>query len=310
MFRLFLAPLRFAILSGLAAAPAAAVLIGTGDGTGNTEPPGWPSYFQPGFEYVGTRGSLSAVYLGDGWVITANHVGAGDVVIDGVAYPWVPGSEQRLENPDGTKADLLVFEIDPHPNLPVIPIAVDPPALDALLMIKGNGRDRGAEIAWDPNGPSPPGLTPGFEWAGNRTLRWGSNQVEVYPPGGEVFNTVAFGSRFDPDGPFDECQAVTGDSGGGVFAWDASAPEFVLAGIVLAILEYSNQPAATSIHGQSSYYADLAYYRENILEVTNLPEPRGGIWFGGVLLAASHRWRSRLRGRGRDERTPLGAESR
>ncbi len=275
----------FVLWLGFVAMPASAVLIDTGDGSGNTEPADWPFYSQPGFEYVGSRGGLSAIYLGDGWVITANHVGAGDVVIDEVAYPWVPGSAQRLKNPDGTNTDLLMFEIDPHPGLPRIPIAEDSPAFQTFLLIKGNGRDRGDEIAWDPHGQSPPGLSLGYEWAASRSLRWGSNYLEVYPIGGKVFNTVAFGSRFDPDGPFDECQAVTGDSGGGVFVWDPSQSGFVLAGLVLAIVEFSNQPAATSIHGQSTYYADLAYYQEEILAVMNLPEPSGALWAGVALLA-------------------------
>lgn len=279
--------------AGLAAAPATAMLIATGDGSGNTEPPNWPSYLQPGFEYVGTRGSLSAVYLGEGWVITANHVGAGNVVIDGVSYPWVPGSARRVENPDGTNADLLLFEIDPHPDLPNLPIAEESPAFERFLMIMGNGRDRGAEITWDPNGPSPPGLSTGYEWAPTRSLRWGSNYVEVYPMGGSVFNTVAFGSRFDASAPLEECQAVTGDSGGGVFVWEVSTGRFVLAGLVLAIEEFSNQPAATSIHGQSTYYADLAYYRDDILEVTNLPEPSEGLGIGAALLVALRRRRNR-----------------
>lgn len=277
----------------LAASPATGVLIDTGDGSGNTEPPNWPASFQPGFEYVGTRGSLSAVYLGEGWVITANHVGAGNVVIDGVTYPWIPGSARRVENPDGTNADLLLFEIDPHPDLPSLPIALESPALERLVMIMGNGRDRGAEITWDPNGSYPPGPSTGYEWAPTRSLRWGSNYVEVYPMGGTVFNTVAFGSRFDASGPLEECQAASGDSGGGVFVWENSTGRFVLAGIVLAIVEFSNQPAATSIHGQSTYYADLAYYRDDILDVTNLPEPSEGLGVGAALLVALWRRRNR-----------------
>lgn len=292
MNRIPISMLLFLLGAGLFAAPATAVLIDSGDGSGNTEPPDWPSNFQPGFEHVGTRGSLSAVYLGEGWVLTANHVGAGSVVIDGVAYPWVPGSARRVENPNGSNTDLVLFEIDPHPDLPNLPIAQDSPAFGDLLLIKGNGRDRGAEFSWDPNGSYPPGLSTGYQWAPTRSLRWGSNYVEVYPMGGKVFNTMAFGSRFDEDAPLEECQAATGDSGGGVFVWDPE-DRFVLAGIVLAIVEYSNQPAATSIHGQSTYYADLACYRDDILEVTNLPEPAGGIVAGGALLVALRRRRIR-----------------
>ena len=37
----------------------------------------------PGFIHVGKRAQFSAVYLGNGWVITANHVPVGPVEIDG-----------------------------------------------------------------------------------------------------------------------------------------------------------------------------------------------------------------------------------
>jgi len=45
-------------------------LIASGTGMENTEP---PVGFE-GWDYVGKINQLSGVYLGDGWVITANHV--------------------------------------------------------------------------------------------------------------------------------------------------------------------------------------------------------------------------------------------
>jgi hypothetical protein len=113
----------------------------------------------------------------------------------------------------------------------------------------------------------------------------------VYPLGGEVFGTVAFGSRFDADAPFDECQAVSGDSGGAAFAWGASEGGFELAGVVIGIVQYPGQPAGTTIHGQLTYYADLSYYREEILGV--MPEPSGGFWVGAALVDALRRRRNR-----------------
>ena len=60
--------LAAALIVPLDAAP---VLIATGDGTGNTEAPA----ADPGFGNVGIVNSLSGVYVGNGWVLTANHVG-------------------------------------------------------------------------------------------------------------------------------------------------------------------------------------------------------------------------------------------
>src|SRR5262245_6711238 len=97
-----LRPLLAALLLLVCAVPAAGVIIGAGSGDGNTTAPS----SDPGMGSVGMRSNgLSAVYLGDGWILTANHVGAGDVQIGAVVYPWVPGSAVRLSNPDSSPAD-------------------------------------------------------------------------------------------------------------------------------------------------------------------------------------------------------------
>ena len=59
------------ILVTLVAFPAAAVIIDSGDGTGNTGAP--PD--DPGWDNVGTRGGMTVVYVDNGWVVTAAHVG-------------------------------------------------------------------------------------------------------------------------------------------------------------------------------------------------------------------------------------------
>jgi hypothetical protein len=61
---------------------ASALVLESGGGSTNTSPPA----DDPGFANVGIRGSTSAVYLGNRWVLTANHVGAGDIVFAGVTY--------------------------------------------------------------------------------------------------------------------------------------------------------------------------------------------------------------------------------
>ena len=60
-----------AILLLLAAAtlPAQAVIIDSGDGTGNTSAPA----DDPGWANVGQNAGFSGVYLGDGWILTAQH---------------------------------------------------------------------------------------------------------------------------------------------------------------------------------------------------------------------------------------------
>jgi len=46
--------------------------------------------------------------LGGKFVLTANHVGAGDIDLGGTIYTYVPGTAVQLDNGDGTYADLLM----------------------------------------------------------------------------------------------------------------------------------------------------------------------------------------------------------
>ena len=99
---------------------ASAVIIVSGDGSGNTTAPA----DDPGFANVGIRGSGSAVYLGDGWALTAAHVGAGWTWFNGIDYNAVPNSAVQLANPPGQGftpgTDLLMYQIQGQPNLPAI----------------------------------------------------------------------------------------------------------------------------------------------------------------------------------------------
>src|SRR5258705_11595049 len=117
-------------LALLISVAASAVLIDGIDGNADTAP-----FPEPVLQNLGVRGGLSAIYLGNGVVLTANHVGAGDVTFEGTVYPYVPGSAIQLANPDGSYADLLMFEVYPRPDLPDLDIPVLSPALGSLLLV-------------------------------------------------------------------------------------------------------------------------------------------------------------------------------
>jgi hypothetical protein len=234
---------------------ARAVLIETGDGTGNvTAPPD-----DPGWDHLGTKGGTTVVYLGYRWVLTANHVGAGDVVILGQTYSAVPGSTVRLENPDTSQADLIVFKIFGDPGLPALDIASFTPWPDEPLTLIGYGRDRGAATSWM-------GVD-GYAWGSGRTMRWGTNEVADTLL--TVLDTQSFSTTFtdpaDPNATADEAAGANGDSGGAVFIKASGA--WYLTGTIFAISEYEGQPANTSLYGNKLYAAALAFYRDDILAV-------------------------------------------
>jgi hypothetical protein len=69
------------VLASVLSVAASAVLIDGPEGSREVTPPP-----EPELSNIGTRGGLSAIYLGNGVVLTTNHVGAGDVSFDGTVH--------------------------------------------------------------------------------------------------------------------------------------------------------------------------------------------------------------------------------
>jgi hypothetical protein len=207
--------------------------------------------------------------LGHRWVLTANHVGAGDVVILGQTYSAVPGSTIRLENPDTSQADLIVFKIFGDPGLPELNIASFTPWLNEPLTLIGQGRNRGAATSWM-------GID-GYEWASGRTMRWGTNQVAdtlLMALDTQSFTTT-FTDPADPSATADEAAGANGDSGGAVFI--KAGGVWYLVGTIFAISEYAGQPSDTSLYGNKIYAAALAFYRDDILTAIQQPSCSDGL---------------------------------
>jgi hypothetical protein len=214
----------------------------------------------PGWANVGLRGGMTAIYLGDGWVITAYHVGAGDVVLGGVTYPALPESTIRLGNGAGPpQADLIVFRIQPRPELAALPIRPTPPAVGDRALLIGAGCDRGPPTAW--NGRK------GWIWGPDSRLRWGTNLIAAV--GLEVRTgqnvTPAFALNFDRRGTRHEAQAAHGDSGGAVFIFREG--RFELAGVLIAIAGFPEQPHGVSVYGNFTTAADLSVFRASLVEI-------------------------------------------
>ena len=282
----FLLPLLLPLL--LLAAPAAAVLIDSGAGTGNTTAPA----SDPGWDNVGTRGNLSVVYLGNSYVITASHTGVGDVVFNGITHQAVPGTDVVLRNPDMSFADLRLFSIHPIPLLPSLTISSVVPGIGDDIVLIGNGRDRGDVTSWDSNGPPPPGPIGGYEWLGSQTMRWGTNEVDSYSTISLLgLTTKAIVAIFDAGALPHESIATTGDSGGALFHDTGS--QWELGGIMFVISQFGGQPANASLYGNAVHSVDLAFYQDDILAVVALPESASGLWWGTAALLALARRRRR-----------------
>jgi hypothetical protein len=277
--------------------PAAAVLLDFGDGTGNTTAP----LDDPGWEHVGKRSNLNVVYLRNGWVLTANHVGVGSVLLDGVVYSDVPNTAVRLSNGNGTKPDLKVFAITPLPPLTEMPIRSNTslPTGEVIMIGRGVGRgspsDSDDPLIWEGPEPNPNPPIMGYFWESGSAKRWGENKVEDYWPG-DPLNTATFFTVFDPPGEPEyltyEAQAAIGDSGGALFVKDNGSWE--LAGIMFIVGDYSGQFVnENSLYGNVTGCVDLSVYRDEIMSLTTtfVPEPSSvlQLTIGGAFLALLRR---------------------
>jgi hypothetical protein len=268
----------------LAAAPATAVVIGPSFQALNIQQPA----NDPGWFNVGRVDGGSAVYLGNRWVITANHVGEGDLRLsDGRVLAEAPGSSIRLTNTGTTVApDLRMFRILDDPGLPAMNLAAVAPGVGSQVMMIGAGVNRAPELlGWHASGgqwpevPLPDANVAGYRVGSGNTMRWGLNTVSAASTFLTDSGTRAFQTTFDRFavtfvGSAEttmEAQATTGDSGGGVFY--ESANGWQLAGLMISTTSLTSQPSDAIIYGNRTNIADLSSYRQQIIDLMNRAAP-------------------------------------
>jgi hypothetical protein len=261
----------------LSTSVADAVLIAGPDGSINITPPS-PD---PGFDNVGVVNVLTGVYVRNGWVLTANHVGIGSILLDGISYEAVPGSAVRLTTPGEVRdADLIAFKLKERPPLADLSLASGPVGSGDEVILIGRGQSRGAATVW--NGFD------GWEQTSPYIVRWGTNEVDLLNQTVRDLlgaDTRAFGTIFDdfsgppPSNDNDpEAQVVQGDSGGAAFLANGGME---LAGILFARGSvnpgHAGQPLSIALYDNVSLIADLDFYRSQILAVIDEPDCDDGL---------------------------------
>jgi len=214
-----------------------------------------------GWDYVGqVAGFASGVYLRNGWVLTAGHVGAGTFDLAGTSYAAIAGTTHSIQTTVGNTgtADLVLFQIANPPNLAGLTLSTSTPTVNfskAVMVGYGGGQ----------------GETWGYDTVTSKNI--GVNVNSFY----SIDFEAAYGTPTS-----NVSHLVSGDSGGGDFIYTSN--HWTLAGINEAIDGSNN-----------SYMVDLSYYYTQINAVTAVPEPGIAGWLGAA--AASLPLLSRLRRR-------------
>ncbi len=263
----------------------AAVIVGgdLGHTVAPLDDPGWSRVGR-----VGTNGS--GVYLGNGWVLTANHVtGKTNFVVQGDGtYTVLAGAENtyRVRNPEDTQdVDLYLFRVGVGvgsglEGLPMLSIATALPGNGSVGMHigTGEGQTQAAATTYHVDTTPTPWVwgtedfagadwtRPGYSWAGDgsRGTRW--NAQVLANNNLDFSNLQGFATQFiDSDG---FGMASDNDSGSPYFLKPSG---WELAGIAISLGFYSGQPGGTGVIGNLTLYADLTAYRSQILAVV-IPE--------------------------------------
>jgi hypothetical protein len=241
-------------LNVFAASGAAGLVIEQEEETLNHQAPA----DDPGWANVGVCNRWTAVYLGRGWVLTAAHVGVSNITLEGTMYAADVKSRKRVRNPDGTAADLVLFRIDPEPDLPSLKISAESPPIGSSIVMVGSGLGRGEKMTGEGRA--------GFTWQAPSVKRWGTSVVREHLHDQSIGNTDAFATRFSIAQTAHEANAALGDSGGAAFAYLEN--RWQLVGIILAVDIHTGQPVRSAVYGNRTMIADLARYRQFIQSVT------------------------------------------
>ncbi len=222
---------------------------------------------------MGHVNGSSGIYLGAGWVLTAAHVGAGNVDFSGSFFPF-DGLSRQLTNSDGSLTDIVAFHLASLPNLPRMPLSAStPPAFTPLDLI---GFGFNAASAVTTIGPYT-----GVFWSATQVKSWGSNKIDrggVTNIFDGMFNITVFSMDLTAPGTAgpgaptaDEAMAAPGDSGGGVFEKVGSTWQLV--GLIDAISTFPDQLGSTSVFGNGTYAGDIATYAPQIQAILGATQP-------------------------------------
>ncbi len=275
-------PLSFLIIIGYLITAKLFAVVNVNLPSGNTSAPtglsGQPS--DPGFANVGQVNGSTGVYLSDGWVLTANHVGDGSFVSNGQSYGYNGVDSYQI---NGT--DLRLFKLSTFPMLPSLKLASSTPSVGSAVVMIGAGRTAQDSLTnwyvdadtatwtWSENYfVGADFIRSGYKTDSSKSVRWGTNTINGFTT---FENSSAFYTYFSNTNPTSyEAQAVRHDSGGAIFTQNGINWE--LAGTIVAVAPFDGQPGGVNnaIFGNYTIAIDLSAHADDINEylLTTIPE--------------------------------------
>jgi hypothetical protein len=263
--------------------PVGATQVGDASVNPATPGSGWTGG-DPGWANVAwTTANLNAVYIGDGWMLSAYHTGVNPTkfIESNQTLNPIPGQDF----PVLSFVDLRLYRIngDPtllSPTIKPITIASQPLAVNDQVMFIANGVTRDAtEFHWTVNTSTDPdtwtqvGSCSGSNCyhgygVANYGKRWGTNvvvddravfgtsendaDITVNVNGNTISNLTQYSKQTAPCGTnCFEAQVVSGDSGSGVFHKRNGVWE--LAGITANLFSFDGQNATAAVYRDSPF---------------------------------------------------------
>lgn len=290
--------------------PALAIINFGLDNSGNTTDPGTGAPFDAVARVSNSGGANpagSAVHLGDGYMLTADHVAnRSHVSFDGMTeYARDTGFAPVQVAPG---VDMKIFRLESTPSVSSVKLhdSLTEEISEATMIGWGRGRN-----------PSVPVDTTSVDWGGNKTIdkRWGLNVprdmsvVLDYSLGGTDYlfagiDTILGSESGTPAGlGASEGALTTYDSGSGLFQFLSG--EWSLIGIAVTVetsgdSNFGDDALAGATNGDSNSFARVSAYQEAIDGL--IPEPANAgliLALVGASLAGAQRRRRTLIMRGR-----------
>ncbi len=276
------------VLAGLL--PAKAIVFWNLDNSANLDDPGtgapWGSVAKV-IDAGNTVLSGSAIYLGNGYLLTADHVTMGTNSFSHVTFDGT--NTFQIDPTYKAGARDLGIQVASGVDLAVFRLTIEPVGVPAVSLLTSTNEVFGGEatmIGWGVGrDPSTPLESTNVTWGNASTsdLRWGLNApldaltINYLSYSMSALRTIAGadGVTFNPDGLGDaEGAATLYDSGSALF--QKIDDVWFLIGVATAVDNgnfsiFGDDKVAGADRGDANYYARVSTYEQNIVAV--IPEP-------------------------------------